>query len=194
MGTEGEKLDVLAKDFMQENPDVKVDVTPIAWDVAHDKLITAVAGNKTPDISQMGTTWMGEFAKTRRARGGAGHDRPGLVLRQRRSRPASSTTRPTASRGTSRRGCSTTAPTSPRRPASPRRPTTLGRAEGDGEGDEGEGRREVRHLPLPEQLAGVPALRLAERRRRHRRATSSRSTRPRPSRRSSSTSRSSTRG
>jgi multiple sugar transport system substrate-binding protein len=64
MGTEGEKLSVLAKDFMRTNPDVKVKVTPIAWDVAHDKLITAVAGNKTPDISQMGTTWMGEFAKT----------------------------------------------------------------------------------------------------------------------------------
>ena len=64
MGAEGEKLDVLAKDFMTENPGVKVDVTPIAWDVAHDKLLTSVAGNKTPDVSQMGTTWMGEFAKT----------------------------------------------------------------------------------------------------------------------------------
>jgi multiple sugar transport system substrate-binding protein len=64
MGAEGEKLDVLAKDFMRENPGITVRVTPIAWDVAHDKLITAVAGNKTPDVSQMGTTWMGEFAKT----------------------------------------------------------------------------------------------------------------------------------
>jgi multiple sugar transport system substrate-binding protein len=64
MGAEGEKLDVLAKDFMKANPAIKVDVTPIAWDVAHDKLLTSVAGNKTPDISQMGTTWMGEFAKT----------------------------------------------------------------------------------------------------------------------------------
>jgi multiple sugar transport system substrate-binding protein len=64
MGAEGEKLDVLAKDFMAENPNVKVDVTPIAWDVAHDKLLTSVAGDSTPDISQMGTTWMGEFAKT----------------------------------------------------------------------------------------------------------------------------------
>jgi multiple sugar transport system substrate-binding protein len=64
MGAEGEKLNVLAKDFMAENPDIKVDVTPIAWDVAHDKLLTSVAGNKTPDVSQMGTTWMGEFAKT----------------------------------------------------------------------------------------------------------------------------------
>jgi len=64
MGTEGEQLSVLAKDFMQKNPGVTVNVTPVAWDVAHDKLITSVAGGKTPDISQMGTTWMGEFAKT----------------------------------------------------------------------------------------------------------------------------------
>jgi multiple sugar transport system substrate-binding protein len=64
MGAEGEKLDVLAKDFMAENPGITVKVTPIAWDVAHDKLITAVAGGETPDVSQMGTTWMGEFAKT----------------------------------------------------------------------------------------------------------------------------------
>ncbi len=64
MGAEGEKLGVLAQDFMRENPDIKVKVTPIAWDVAHDKLLTAVAGGETPDVSQMGTTWMGEFAKT----------------------------------------------------------------------------------------------------------------------------------
>ncbi|MGH3104070.1 MAG: sugar ABC transporter substrate-binding protein [Gaiellaceae bacterium] len=64
MGAEGEKLDVLAKDFMKDNPGITVNVTPIAWDVAHDKLLTSVAGNKTPDVSQMGTTWMGEFAKT----------------------------------------------------------------------------------------------------------------------------------
>jgi multiple sugar transport system substrate-binding protein len=64
MGAEGEKLDVLAKDFMAENPGTTVRVTPIAWDVAHDKLLTAVAGGETPDVSQMGTTWMGEFAKT----------------------------------------------------------------------------------------------------------------------------------
>jgi multiple sugar transport system substrate-binding protein len=74
MGAEGEKLSVLAKDFMRQNPDVKVNVTPIAWDVAHDKLITAIAGNKTPDVSQMGTTWMGEFAKT-----GALEEVPGSI-------------------------------------------------------------------------------------------------------------------
>jgi multiple sugar transport system substrate-binding protein len=64
MGAEGEELDVLAKDFMAANPGVTVTVEPIAWDIAHDKLLTSVAGGTTPDVSQMGTTWMGEFAKT----------------------------------------------------------------------------------------------------------------------------------
>jgi len=64
MGAEGEKLSVLAEDFMQDNPGIKVKVTPIAWDVAHDKLLTSVAGQTSPDVSQMGTTWMGEFATT----------------------------------------------------------------------------------------------------------------------------------
>jgi multiple sugar transport system substrate-binding protein len=64
MGAEGEKLGALAKEFEQQNPGTSIKVTPIGWDVAHDKLITSVAGNKTPDVSQMGTTWMGEFAKT----------------------------------------------------------------------------------------------------------------------------------
>jgi multiple sugar transport system substrate-binding protein len=62
MGAEGEKLSVLADAFMEENPDLTVTVTPTAWDVAHDKLVTSVAGDQAPDISQMGTTWMGEFA------------------------------------------------------------------------------------------------------------------------------------
>jgi multiple sugar transport system substrate-binding protein len=44
MGSEGEKLSVLAQDFMKVNPDAKVTVTPIPWDGAHDKIATAIAG------------------------------------------------------------------------------------------------------------------------------------------------------
>ncbi|HEX6681776.1 MAG TPA: extracellular solute-binding protein, partial [Candidatus Limnocylindrales bacterium] len=62
MGTEGEKLASFAEDFMKENPDAKVKVTPIPWDGAHDKIATAIAGRQTPDLSLVGTTWMGEFA------------------------------------------------------------------------------------------------------------------------------------
>ncbi len=64
MGTEGEKLSALAADFMAENPGATVKVTPIPWDGAHDKIATAIAGRQTPDVSMVGTTWMGEFAKT----------------------------------------------------------------------------------------------------------------------------------
>ena len=63
-GVEGEKLPILAKDFEKANPGVKVKVTPIAIEQAHNKILTSIAGNETPDISWVGSTWMGEFAKT----------------------------------------------------------------------------------------------------------------------------------
>jgi multiple sugar transport system substrate-binding protein len=63
-GVEGEKLPELARDFEQANPGVKVKVTPIAIDQAHDKILTSIAGGQTPDVAWVGSTWMGEFAKT----------------------------------------------------------------------------------------------------------------------------------
>ncbi|MFL5628036.1 MAG: extracellular solute-binding protein, partial [Ktedonobacteraceae bacterium] len=64
MGTEGDSLKVLANDFMKQNPGIHVQVQAIPWTDAHQKLLTAVAGTQTPDVAQMGTTWMAEFAKT----------------------------------------------------------------------------------------------------------------------------------
>ncbi|MDQ6772353.1 MAG: sugar ABC transporter substrate-binding protein [Candidatus Dormibacteraeota bacterium] len=65
MGDEGDKLptSTVMQAFLKANPNIKVNVTAIPWSVAHDKLVTAVAGRQTPDLSLMGTTWMGEFAK-----------------------------------------------------------------------------------------------------------------------------------
>jgi multiple sugar transport system substrate-binding protein len=62
MGAEGEKLPDLTKEFEAANPGVKVEVTAIPWDAAHDKFTTAITANKTPDVAMVGTTWMGEFA------------------------------------------------------------------------------------------------------------------------------------
>jgi multiple sugar transport system substrate-binding protein len=62
MGTEGDNLDAIVEDFMAEFPDVGVDVTSVPWDAAHDKIVTAIAGGEVPDVSLIGTTWMGEFA------------------------------------------------------------------------------------------------------------------------------------
>ena len=62
MGAEGDKLPQLTKEFESANPGVKVQVTAIPWDAAHDKFTTAITANKTPDVAMVGTTWMGEFA------------------------------------------------------------------------------------------------------------------------------------
>ena len=107
---------------MKDNPGVKVNVTPVDWGQAVAKLQTAIAGDQTPDVSQMGTDMMGQFAATGALEPVPANFDPSHVLRgrlehERRRRHAC-----TACRGTSRPGSSTTGPTSPRRPASPRRP------------------------------------------------------------------------
>jgi multiple sugar transport system substrate-binding protein len=64
MGAEGDNLPKLTKDFEAANPGVKVKVTAIPWDAAHDKFTTAITAGKTPDVAMVGTTWMGEFASS----------------------------------------------------------------------------------------------------------------------------------
>lgn len=64
MGAEGDNLPKLTKDFEAANPGVKVQVTAIPWDAAHDKFTTAITAGKTPDVAMVGTTWMGEFASS----------------------------------------------------------------------------------------------------------------------------------
>jgi multiple sugar transport system substrate-binding protein len=64
MGNEGEVLDELAAQFEEENPDVTIEVTAVPWESAHDRIATAIAGGETPDITMLGTTWVGEFAAT----------------------------------------------------------------------------------------------------------------------------------
>ena len=61
-GAEGEGLPALLEEFEAENPEVSVNVEAIPWDAAHNKYQTAIAGGATPDVAQMGTTWMGDFA------------------------------------------------------------------------------------------------------------------------------------
>jgi len=63
MGTEGEALQDFATAFTDANPDAKVEVTAVPWDAAHDKIANAIAAGETPDVSLIGTTWMGEFAE-----------------------------------------------------------------------------------------------------------------------------------
>ena len=40
---------------------IHVDVQQIPWSAAHEKLLTGFVGNGTPDVAQMGNTWIPEF-------------------------------------------------------------------------------------------------------------------------------------
>ena len=61
MGREGEVVRELLADFERENPDLRVDVQQIPWTAAHEKLLTAHVGHATPDVAQLGNTWLSEF-------------------------------------------------------------------------------------------------------------------------------------
>ena len=61
MGREGEMVQPLVREFEAQNPDVQVRVQQIPWTAAHEKLLTAHVGRATPDLAQLGNTWVPEF-------------------------------------------------------------------------------------------------------------------------------------
>ena len=61
MGREGEVVGVLLADFQREHPAIRVAVEQLPWSAAHEKLLTAFAGDATPDLAQLGNTWLPEF-------------------------------------------------------------------------------------------------------------------------------------
>ena len=62
MGREGEVVSALLPEFERTHPGIRVDVQQLPWSAAHEKLLTAFAGDATPDVCQLGNTWIPEFA------------------------------------------------------------------------------------------------------------------------------------
>jgi multiple sugar transport system substrate-binding protein len=61
LGAEGEKVKAMIPEFERLHPDITVRVQQIPWTAAHEKLLTSYAGNSSPDICQLGNTWVPEF-------------------------------------------------------------------------------------------------------------------------------------
>lgn len=61
MGAEGEYIQQLIPQFKAENPEINIKIQAIPWTAAHEKLLTAYAGQSTPDVCQLGNTWIPEF-------------------------------------------------------------------------------------------------------------------------------------
>lgn len=60
-GREGEAVVKLLPQFEREHPGIHVNVQQLPLSAAHQKLLTAFAGNSTPDLCQLGNTWLPEF-------------------------------------------------------------------------------------------------------------------------------------
>lgn len=61
MGNEGANVPALIPEFERLNPGVRVEVQPLPWTAAHEKLLTAYAGDSLPDVAQIGNTWVSEL-------------------------------------------------------------------------------------------------------------------------------------
>jgi multiple sugar transport system substrate-binding protein len=62
IGREGEVVGELLRDFERLNPGIRVEVQQMPLTAAHEKLLTAFAGDALPDIGQLGNTWIPELA------------------------------------------------------------------------------------------------------------------------------------
>lgn len=61
LGREGEVVHALLPAFERANPGVRVVVQQIPWTAAHEKILTAFVGRSTPDVAQLGNTWIPEL-------------------------------------------------------------------------------------------------------------------------------------
>lgn len=62
MGREAEVVGQFLPEFERSHPGIRVDLQQIPWTAAHEKLLTAFAGDTLPDVCQLGNTWIPEFA------------------------------------------------------------------------------------------------------------------------------------
>ena len=61
LGVEGEHVAKMIPEFERRNPGITVRVQMIPWSAAHEKVLTAFAGQSLPDMFQLGNTWIPEF-------------------------------------------------------------------------------------------------------------------------------------
>jgi multiple sugar transport system substrate-binding protein len=62
IGREGEVVAQLLPAFERAHPGVRIEIQQIPLTAAHEKLLTAFAGDALPDVCQLGNTWIPEFA------------------------------------------------------------------------------------------------------------------------------------
>jgi len=61
-GREGEVVREMVPEFERRHPGIRVEVQQIPFTAGHEKLLTGFVGRATPDVAQLGNTWIAELA------------------------------------------------------------------------------------------------------------------------------------
>ncbi|MCH9031819.1 MAG: extracellular solute-binding protein [candidate division Zixibacteria bacterium] len=59
-------IKLMIEEFESQNPNIKVNVTDLTWDNGHDKLVISLAAGAGPDLFELGSDWVPEFAANNR--------------------------------------------------------------------------------------------------------------------------------
>lgn len=62
IGREAEVVPSLLVEFEREHPGIRVELQALPLTAAHEKFLTAFAGDALPDLAQLGNTWLPELA------------------------------------------------------------------------------------------------------------------------------------
>ncbi len=55
-------LEQMVSEFEQSNPDIEVELTDLTWANGHEKIVIAFGAGTGPDVVELGSDWIAEFA------------------------------------------------------------------------------------------------------------------------------------
>ncbi len=55
-------IEEIVSDFENANPDIEVELTDLTWANGHEKIVIAFASGNGPDVVELGSDWIAEFA------------------------------------------------------------------------------------------------------------------------------------
>jgi multiple sugar transport system substrate-binding protein len=55
-------IEAIVAEFESQNPDIKVNLTDMTWANGHEKIVIAFASDSEPDVVELGSDWIAQFA------------------------------------------------------------------------------------------------------------------------------------
>ncbi len=57
-------INEIVSEFEKQNPDIEVNLTDLTWSNGHEKIVIAFSSGTAPDIVELGSDWIAQFAST----------------------------------------------------------------------------------------------------------------------------------